>query len=48
MMRFIGREESDASPINRLRKGCPARTPASKRMVVPELPQSMSFVGAAS
>ena len=45
MTRFIGRFESDASPVSRLRNGCPARSPASSRIVVPEFPQSMSCSG---
>ncbi len=46
MTRAIGRRESEASPMSRLRNGWPASTPASRRMVVPELPQSMSPFGA--
>ena len=48
MTRPIGRPESDASPVRRERKGCPASSPASRRIVVPELPQSMSPGGALS
>ena len=47
-MRFIGRPDSDASPIRRLVKGCPARTPAMRRMAVPELPQSSGSSGGRS
>ena len=47
MMRPIGRFERDASPTSRLSKGCPASIPASSRIVVPELPQSISAFGAA-
>ena len=38
--RPIGRRDSDASPISRS-NGCAASTPASRRIVVPELPQSI-------
>ncbi len=48
MMRFMGREESDLSPMSRLLNGWPASSPASRRMVVPELPQSMALLGAPS
>ncbi len=47
-MRFMGRPESEASPMRRLLKGCPARTPASRRMAVPELPQSIGSSGGLS
>jgi hypothetical protein len=40
----MGRLESDASPINRLANGHPARTPASSLIVVPELPASSASV----
>ena len=40
--RRIGRRDSDTSPIIRLVNGAAARMPASSRIVVPELPQSMS------
>ena len=48
MTRPIGRLESEASPVSRERKGCPARSPVRSRIVVPELPQSMSSAGALS
>ena len=38
--RPIGRRRSDASPSSTAKSGRPARTPASRRAVVPELPQS--------
>ena len=44
--RSTGRRRSDASPVRTLRKGRPARTPASMRSVDPELPQSRSAPGA--
>src|SRR5437879_9382995 len=45
MMRSIGRRVSDGFPINRVSKVWPASKPASKRMVVPEPPQSSSCFG---
>ena len=39
-IRPIGRPEREASPTRVLSKGRPAKTPASSRIVVPELPQS--------
>ncbi len=42
MTRRIGRRESEASPTSRAVKGAAASTPASSRIVVPELPQSTS------
>ena len=48
MMRPIGRRESEPSPTRRLLKGCAARMPARRRMVVPELPQLIGSVGAVS
>ena len=48
VMRPIGREESEASPKSSEVKGCPASRPASRRMPVPELPQSMGAAGAVS
>jgi hypothetical protein len=41
--RRIGRFESDWSPLKTESKFCPAKTPASSRIVVPLLPQSKSF-----
>ena len=38
--RAIGRPESEASPVRTDSNGCPAKTPISSRIVVPELPQS--------
>jgi hypothetical protein len=38
--RAIGRRLSDSSPNSSESKGCPARMPASMRIVEPELPQS--------
>ena len=40
MIRCIGRERNDSSPVNVDLKSCPARIPASKRIVLPLLPQS--------
>jgi hypothetical protein len=45
MMRFIGRRESDSSPIISLVNGWPATIPASMRIVEPELPQSSGTLG---
>ena len=45
-MRRIGRAESDASPRSSLAKPCPASTPASRRMAVPELPRYRGLRGA--
>ena len=46
VMRPIGREESEASPKSSVVNGCPANSPASSRMPVPELPQSIGACGA--
>src|ERR1700730_2681226 len=46
MIRAIGRDRKDASPVNVDSKFCPARIPASKRIVVPLLPQSSGPRGA--
>ena len=43
--RPIGRRASESSPVSTLKKGRPARRPLSRRMVVPELPQSTTPVG---
>ena len=43
--RRIGRRDSDASPISVAVNGWPARTPASRRIVVPELPASSGPAG---
>lgn len=48
VMRPMGREESEASPKSSEVKFWPARTPARRRMPVPELPQSMGSEGAVS
>ena len=45
MMRSIGRRVSDGFPTNRVSKVWPASKPASKRMVVPDPPQSSSSFG---
>ncbi len=45
MMRSIGRRARLASATRRLSNGWPASKPASSRMVVPELPQLISFLG---
>ncbi len=39
-MRFMGRLRMEASPSNVLGKGCPARMPEIRRVVVPLLPTS--------
>ena len=44
--RFIGRRDSDSSPIISLVNGCAATMPDSIRMVEPELPQSRAVLGA--
>ena len=44
--RSIGRRDREASATSRLSKLCPANRPAISRMVVPELPQSISAAGA--
>ena len=44
--RFMGRRESDSSPISSLVKGCAATMPDSMRMVEPELPQFRALLGA--
>jgi hypothetical protein len=46
--RPIGREESEASPNISEENGCPASSPASRRMPVPEFPQSIGAAGASS
>jgi hypothetical protein len=43
--RRMGRRDSDASPIISLRNGWAASTPASIRIVVPELPASSAASG---
>ena len=45
MTRRIGRRDSDASPTSVAENGCPASTPASRRIVVPELPASSGADG---
>ena len=44
--RRIGRRRSDSSPVTVVRNGRPARSPASRRIVVPELPASSGTDGA--
>ena len=46
MTRSIGRRDNPASPTSRLSNVCPASRPVSSRMVVPELPQLISSLGA--
>ena len=46
--RPIGRAWSELSPLSTLRNGRPASGPASMRIVVPELPQSMTESGSRS
>ena len=43
--RSIGRAESDASPTSSVSQANPATRPASRRMEVPEFPQSSGAVG---
>ena len=45
MIRCIGRERSDSSPVKVASKSWPATTPASRRIVVPLLPQSKGSFG---
>ena len=44
--RSMGRLESDSSPTSSVSQSNPATRPASRRMEVPELPQSSGAVGA--
>ena len=37
--RFIGRFESDSSPVKTQSKSCPASSPLKRRIDVPELPK---------
>jgi hypothetical protein len=37
--RFIGRPESEMSPVSVLSNACPASRPAIRRMEVPEFPR---------
>ena len=46
MIRRIGRRDSERSPISVDVNGCAATTPASMRIVLPELPQSSASPGA--
>ena len=46
--RSIGRWRSDASPVSSLSNGCPASSPISSRIPVPELPRSRTLAGARS
>ena len=48
MIRRIGRREREASPIRTESKRCPARSPARRRIPVPELPQSRAPDGGES
>ena len=48
MIRRIGRRDSERSPVSVVTNGCAATTPASMRIVLPELPQSSVSVGACS
>jgi hypothetical protein len=41
----MGRDESEASPIKLVSKGCAAAIPQSNRINVPEFPQSMMVAG---
>ena len=38
--RSIGRRHNDSSPVSSVEKSCPAMSPISKRIAVPELPKS--------
>ena len=44
--RSIGRRDSDSSPVSSLSNSCAASSPASSRIVVPELPQSRDAAAA--
>ena len=44
--RSIGRVDRDSSPLSSEAKGCAESSPASNRMVVPELPQSSALAAA--
>ena len=44
----MGRRDKEASPIISDSKVCPARIPASMRIVDPELPQSSAIEGASN
>ena len=46
--RSIGRPSSWALPVSTLRNGCPAMIPASRRIVVPDPPQSSGTAGSRS
>jgi hypothetical protein len=46
MIRCIGRERRESSPVKVEVKSCPAKIPATKRIVVPLLPQSSGPLGA--
>ena len=45
--RPIGRLRMESSPVNTVLNVCPARIPEIRRMVVPELPTSMTLSGSA-
>ena len=47
-IRSIGRRDRDSSPTSSKRPSCPARIPASSRISVPALPQSIGSPGARS
>ena len=42
-MRLMGRFCSESSPVRRVVNACPAKIPASRRIVVPEFPASSAF-----
>src|SRR5512134_860725 len=42
MIRFMGRERRESSPVSTEKKGFAERTPVSRRIVVPEFPQSIT------
>ena len=46
MILCIGRWRNEPSPSSLLRNGRPASAPDMSRIVVPELPQSMTAAGA--
>ena len=48
MMRSIGRDRSEASPVKIAVTGWPEMTPINRRTPVPELPMSMTSSGAAN
>ena len=48
MIRFMGREHMESSPVSSETKGCPARMPQISRVVVPLFPTSRMEEGADS